>query len=101
MKSLKIRRRLVFCLCQELEKNAATAREEAQHEIASLQDVHRSKLASLKKTHKEEINQLKSKVSDLEQQLADGEDGGLITTFINKPVSPYSSLLEVHYRHEK
>ncbi|XP_025104160.1 thyroid receptor-interacting protein 11-like isoform X4 [Pomacea canaliculata] len=56
---------------KELEKNAATAREEAQHEIASLQDVHRSKLAALKKTHKEEINQLKSKVSDLEQQLAD------------------------------
>jgi hypothetical protein len=60
-----------FCP-QELEKAAAQSREQSQHEIASLQDVHHTKMAALKKRHKEEITQLKTKLSSLEQQLADG-----------------------------
>ena len=57
---------------QELEKKATEIREQAQHEVASLQDVHQSKMAALKKRHKDEITQLRSQISSFEQQLNDG-----------------------------
>nr|KAG5712385.1 hypothetical protein BaRGS_023964 [Batillaria attramentaria] len=78
----------------ELEKNAAEIREQAQHEVASLQDVHQNKMATLKKRHKDEMAQLKSKLSTLEQQLADVRDTDSTGTAHSASVLPESDRTE-------
>ncbi|KAK7504790.1 hypothetical protein BaRGS_00003818, partial [Batillaria attramentaria] len=79
---------------KELEKNAAEIREQAQHEVASLQDVHQNKMATLKKRHKDEMAQLKSKLSTLEQQLADVRDTDSTGTAHSASVLPESDRTE-------
>ena len=71
---------------QELEKAATESREQAQHDSASLQDVHQSKMATLKKRHKDEIAQLKAQIASFEQQLNDGQSVSMLVFILCQKV---------------